>query len=353
MTPKVDELPRLQTRHAAAMRFFANVKNKRDLDRCVLVLEPEDVRAEFDVAFRRFAQSMDMLLPDPRALEYVGDLTLARQDPRGRACALPRRQRRHQRLRRQGPEAHRRGHRGRRHRDPGEAGEPLLARLREPARRAQEPRGARERDGARHPQRDPRALDEDPAFYRRCASGSSRSSPTTRPAASTPPSSWSSSRTLATSCVGTPTRPRTRPDRDRFAIYGLLTERQAARGVAEARAAYGFSTRRRRSWPRSRGAARAPSDDRGLDAQGRRAARDAPGSSSASSAVPRSGSAEAPAVADEPGAGLLDRSLGPEHRGGQGRTGCFEGVRLRRSPMRPFTSSTITMVHGSGRRSGG
>jgi type I restriction enzyme R subunit len=75
MTPKQDELPRLQTRHAAAMRFFANVKNKRDLDRCVLILEPADVRAEFDVAFRRFAESMDMLLPDPRALEYVGDLT--------------------------------------------------------------------------------------------------------------------------------------------------------------------------------------------------------------------------------------------------------------------------------------
>jgi type I restriction enzyme, R subunit len=74
MTPKEDELPRLQTRHAAAMRFFAGVKDKRDLDRCVLVLEPEDVRAQFQVAFRRFAQSMDMLLPDPRALDYVGDL---------------------------------------------------------------------------------------------------------------------------------------------------------------------------------------------------------------------------------------------------------------------------------------
>lgn len=75
MTPKIDELPRLQNRHGAAMRFFAGVKNKKDLDRCVLILEPADVRAEFDVAFRRFAQSMDMLLPDPRALDYVGDLT--------------------------------------------------------------------------------------------------------------------------------------------------------------------------------------------------------------------------------------------------------------------------------------
>ena len=38
------------------------------------VLEPEDVRAEFDLAFRRFSQSMDMLLPDQRALEYHADL---------------------------------------------------------------------------------------------------------------------------------------------------------------------------------------------------------------------------------------------------------------------------------------
>ena len=38
------------------------------------VLEPEDVRAEFDLAFRRFSQSMDMLLPDRRALPYRGDL---------------------------------------------------------------------------------------------------------------------------------------------------------------------------------------------------------------------------------------------------------------------------------------
>ena len=74
LLPKVDELPRLQTRHNAAMRFFQTVKDKTDLDACVRVLEPEDVRAEFDLAFRRFGQSMDMLLPDTRALRYTGDL---------------------------------------------------------------------------------------------------------------------------------------------------------------------------------------------------------------------------------------------------------------------------------------
>jgi type I restriction enzyme R subunit len=75
LTPKGDELPRLQARHAAALRFFARLRAKErdDLDACVGVLEPEDVRAEFDVAFRRFGESLDMLLPDPRANPYVGD----------------------------------------------------------------------------------------------------------------------------------------------------------------------------------------------------------------------------------------------------------------------------------------
>lgn len=74
MEPKVDELPRLQTRHAAALRFFVRVKQKDDLDECLKVLEAEDVRAEFQTAFRRFSQSMDMMLPDPKALAYADDL---------------------------------------------------------------------------------------------------------------------------------------------------------------------------------------------------------------------------------------------------------------------------------------
>ena len=74
LTPHVDELPRLQTRHAAAMNFFRTVTDTNDLDACIRVLEPEDVRAAFDLAFRRFSQSMDMLLPDPRALAYHADL---------------------------------------------------------------------------------------------------------------------------------------------------------------------------------------------------------------------------------------------------------------------------------------
>ncbi|HDO22868.1 MAG TPA: type I restriction endonuclease subunit R [Nitrospirae bacterium] len=73
MRPKSDELPRLESRHRAAMRFFDRV-DRGDMEACLKVLEPEDVRAEFDISFRRFTQSMDMLLPDPSALPYIKDL---------------------------------------------------------------------------------------------------------------------------------------------------------------------------------------------------------------------------------------------------------------------------------------
>ena len=74
LAPREDELPRLESRHAAAMRVFQEAEDRHDLDACVRMLEPEDVRAEFDFAFRRFSRSMDILLPDPRALRYRGDL---------------------------------------------------------------------------------------------------------------------------------------------------------------------------------------------------------------------------------------------------------------------------------------
>ena len=68
-----DELPRLESRHHAVVRFFDNV-NKADMNECIAILEPEDIRADFNSAFRRFSKSMDMMLPDPKALRYVADL---------------------------------------------------------------------------------------------------------------------------------------------------------------------------------------------------------------------------------------------------------------------------------------
>lgn len=74
LRPISDELPRLQSRHAATMKFFQSVEDKSDFEACLRVLGSEDIRARFDLAFRRFSQTMDMLLPDPRALPYKRDL---------------------------------------------------------------------------------------------------------------------------------------------------------------------------------------------------------------------------------------------------------------------------------------
>lgn len=73
LRPRADELPRLQARHRTAMRFFQQVDSK-DPNACLRVLEPEDARAAFELAFRRFSQSLDILLPDPAAQDYLQDL---------------------------------------------------------------------------------------------------------------------------------------------------------------------------------------------------------------------------------------------------------------------------------------
>ncbi|MCS0543603.1 DUF3387 domain-containing protein, partial [Aeromonas veronii] len=55
------------------MRFFDYVR-KVDLEGCIQVLEPEDVRNEFDTAFKKFSESMDMVMPSPKAQPYLSDL---------------------------------------------------------------------------------------------------------------------------------------------------------------------------------------------------------------------------------------------------------------------------------------
>ncbi len=73
LTPKTDELPRLEERHRIVMSFFDKI-DKNDIELCIKILEPEDIRADFDLKFRRFSQSMDMVLPEPAALKYSNDL---------------------------------------------------------------------------------------------------------------------------------------------------------------------------------------------------------------------------------------------------------------------------------------
>ncbi|MEB3207061.1 MAG: type I restriction endonuclease subunit R [Vampirovibrionales bacterium] len=73
LKPKSDELPRLESRHQAVLRFFKG-KKRDDMEGILRVIEPEDVRAEFDQAFKRFASSLDMVLPDPSGLKFMTDM---------------------------------------------------------------------------------------------------------------------------------------------------------------------------------------------------------------------------------------------------------------------------------------
>jgi type I restriction enzyme, R subunit len=75
LRPISDKIQLLASRHRAAMRLFEGV-GRADEALCLRLLELDDVRAKFELDFLRFAEAMDMVLPDPKALEepYVSDL---------------------------------------------------------------------------------------------------------------------------------------------------------------------------------------------------------------------------------------------------------------------------------------
>lgn len=67
------ELYPLQQRYQAVMSYFKDV-DMNDLEACLEILEPENIRADFYADFKKFSQSMDIILPDPRAQPYLNDL---------------------------------------------------------------------------------------------------------------------------------------------------------------------------------------------------------------------------------------------------------------------------------------
>lgn len=75
LRPLSDKIQLLESRHRAAMRLFEGT-DRADEALCLRLLELDDVRAKFELDFLRFAEAMDMVLPDPKALEepYVSDL---------------------------------------------------------------------------------------------------------------------------------------------------------------------------------------------------------------------------------------------------------------------------------------
>ncbi|WP_231584088.1 type I restriction endonuclease subunit R [Domibacillus indicus] len=71
-----EELPRLEQRNRTVMRFFDGL-SKEQREAAVLRLKDEDDRADFDQAYKRFAESMDKVMPSPKAEPYIADLKFA------------------------------------------------------------------------------------------------------------------------------------------------------------------------------------------------------------------------------------------------------------------------------------
>ncbi len=72
-----DEIPKLKATHTVAMSFFKNSLNDfigRDIDTCVLALKDDEVRSQFEIAFKRFAKQMNIVLPNTAASPFVNDL---------------------------------------------------------------------------------------------------------------------------------------------------------------------------------------------------------------------------------------------------------------------------------------
>lgn len=70
-----DEIPRLKAAHTRVAATFAGVKG-HDVDDYVLYLKDEDARQQFEIAFKRFAKQMDVILPDVAAKPFIPDLKL-------------------------------------------------------------------------------------------------------------------------------------------------------------------------------------------------------------------------------------------------------------------------------------
>jgi len=68
-----DEIPKLKAAHTRTAQFFSHIDSD-DVDDYVLALKDEEIRAQFDVAFKRFAKQMNVVLPDKAAMPFAKDL---------------------------------------------------------------------------------------------------------------------------------------------------------------------------------------------------------------------------------------------------------------------------------------
>ncbi len=71
MVPLEDKKPELEAAHRKAKSFFDDLD---DIEACLQTLEDEDTRIEFKNTYKRFSKLMDIVLPNPMANPYKGDL---------------------------------------------------------------------------------------------------------------------------------------------------------------------------------------------------------------------------------------------------------------------------------------
>ena len=84
MQPKENELLVLERHHRSAMRIFEGcdlatseaLRDRNNYEALLKIIEPEDTRTKFDRAYRAFASSLNLLYPDPTALDYEEDFKL-------------------------------------------------------------------------------------------------------------------------------------------------------------------------------------------------------------------------------------------------------------------------------------
>ena len=68
-----EEIPKLERAHLRAIQHFKDL-DIDDLDACILYLEDETKRQLFQLDFQKFAQQMDIVLPDSSAARFISDL---------------------------------------------------------------------------------------------------------------------------------------------------------------------------------------------------------------------------------------------------------------------------------------
>ena len=68
-----DEVPKLQAMHTRVMAHFKGLDTS-DMDTCILSLEDDTKRQQFEIDFKKFAKQMDIIMPDVAAKPFLADL---------------------------------------------------------------------------------------------------------------------------------------------------------------------------------------------------------------------------------------------------------------------------------------